>query len=258
VWRSSVEAATFEAMIGQVFRARDEVGSRALARARDLELLTARMSEELRHPLVEVGRRVIGTARTTPDPRTRKQLEVASSEIARMQSILEEYLSFSRPLASLRPEALRLRDVVDDVLGAMEGRAQAAGVALERVGDARACADPRRLTEALLNLVANAIEATPRNGRVTVELVDRRSSIEIVVRDTGKGMSADVLARLGSPFFTTRAQGTGLGVLLARSVFTRHGGSLNFESTPGRGTAAIGSLPARGEARDPVRAAGGG
>ncbi len=56
-------------------------------------------------------------------------------------------------------------------------------------------------------------------------------------------MPPEVLARLGAPFFTTRAHGTGLGVLLARTAFTRHGGSLNFESTPGHGTAAIASLP---------------
>jgi two-component system sensor histidine kinase FlrB len=69
-------------------------------------------------------------------------------------------------------------------------------------------------------------------------------------------MSPDVLARLGSAFFTTRAQGTGLGVLLARTVFTRHGGSLQFESTPGRGTAAIGSLPANLEATTGAEAGG--
>lgn len=249
VWRSSVEVETLEGMIGQVFRAREEVGSRALDRARDLELLTATMSKELKVPLGEIKRLVERSARTTPDRKTREQLDVVSSEITRMLSILEEYLSFSRPLESLRPEPVRLGDLVDEVIGAMEGRAQAAGVALERVGDAEASADPRRVTEAVLNLVANAIEATPANGRVTVEIADRRATIHIVVRDTGRGMSPEVLARLGSPFFTTRAHGTGLGVLLARSVFSRHGGSLEFESTPGRGTAAIGSLPAskRGE-----------
>jgi signal transduction histidine kinase len=257
VWRSSVEAETLEGMVGQVFRAREEVASRALVRARDLELLTARMSEELKNPLASVRQLVDRSARTTPDPRAHKYLDVVSSEITRMQSILDEYLTFSRPLESLRPEPLRLGDLVDEVLGAMEGRAAAAGVALERLGDGRASADSRRITEALLNLVANAIEATPANGRVTVEIAERDSRVEIVVRDTGKGMSAEVLARLGSPFFTTRAQGTGLGVLLARSVFTRHDGSLEYESTPGGGTAAIASLPSREAVPEPVRAADG-
>ncbi len=252
VWRSSVESRTLEAMVAEVFRAREEVGARALARARDLELLTARMAEELMHPLGEVRRLVDGAARRTSDPDAQEQLGVVSSEIARMRSILEEYVSFSRPLESLHPEPIRLGDLADEVLGAMEGRAEAAGVELARVGDARVSADPRRVTEALLNLVANAIEATPADGRVVMEIADRGPTIELVVRDTGKGMSPQVLARLGSPFFTTRAQGTGLGVLLARSVFTRHGGSLVFESSPGHGTAAIASLPRR-----PESAAGG-
>jgi signal transduction histidine kinase len=252
VWRSSAEARTVDAMIRNVFRAREEVGSRALARARDLELLTARMSEELNHPLGEVKRRVDRAAETTSDPEAREPLGLVSSELTRMRSILEEYVSFSRPLESLRPEPLRLGELADEVLGAMEGRADAAGVELQRVGDGRALADPRRVIEALLNLVANAIEATPPAGRVVVDIAERGPMIELIVRDTGKGMSPEVLARLGSPFFTTRAQGTGLGVLLARSVFTRHGGSLRFESTPGRGTAAIGLLPATPDAGDGV------
>lgn len=249
VWRTSVESRTLEAMVGHVFRAREEVGSRALARARDLELLTARMSEELMHPLGEVRRLVDGSARRAQDPDAQEQLGVVSSEIARMQSILEEYVSFSRPLESLHPEPIRLGGLADEVLGAMEGRADAAGVELERVGDAQVDADPRRVTEALLNLIANAIEATPPDGRVVVQIAERGSIVEMIVRDTGKGMSPEVLARLGSPFFTTRAQGTGLGVLLARSVIARHGGSLVFESTPGHGTAAIASFPARREAQ---------
>jgi len=63
------------------------------------------------------------------------------------------------------------------------------------------------------------------------------------VRDTGRGMSPETLARVGTPFFTTREQGTGLGVTLARSVAQQHGGSLTFESEPGRGTVATLRLP---------------
>jgi signal transduction histidine kinase len=139
----------------------------------------------------------------------------------------------------------------------MEGRADAAAVELRRFGEGRVLADRRRVTEALLNLVANAIEATPPAGRVVVEIAERGPSVQLIVRDTGKGMSPDVLARLGSAFFTTRAQGTGLGVLLARAVFTRHGGSLRYESTPGRGTAAVGWLPASLEGESGVEAGGG-
>lgn len=104
-------------------------------------------------------------------------------------------------------------------------------------------ADPRRLTEALLNLVANAIEATPPGGEVVVEVRPAGDQAEIVVRDTGRGMPADTLKRIGTPFFTTRDDGTGLGVVLARSVIAQHGGSLRYESEPGRGTRVKVTLP---------------
>lgn len=254
--QSTLVGRTIEAMIRQVFRTREEVAGRALDRAQELEMLSSKLSHELKNPLGAVKALVQLSARTAVDSETREQLAVVVSEVARMQTILEEYLSFSRPLATLRPEPLQLADLVDDVLAAVEGRAHAASVVLQRLGDARTSADRRRLTEALLNLVANSIEATPPNGRVAVEIAERQGRIEITVRDTGSGMSPEVLARLGSPFFTTRAQGTGLGVLLARNVFTQHGGALEFQSTPGHGTVAVGSLPARKlEAPDGVCAA---
>jgi len=80
---------------------------------------------------------------------------------------------------------------------------------------------------------------------------------EIVVRDSGRGMSAETLRRLGTPFFTTREDGTGLGIVLARAVVAQHGGSLRYESTPGRGTTATVKLPVHPPERygDATRAA---
>jgi signal transduction histidine kinase len=132
-------------------------------------------------------------------------------------------------------------------------------VRLSSRGDATIEADPRRIREAILNLIANAIEATPRGGEVIVEVRAVDESVQVVVRDTGHGMPQDTLRRLGTPFFTTRDEGTGLGVVLARSVVAQHGGSLRYDSEPGRGTTASITLPARQVAprcHDGSRAAG--
>jgi signal transduction histidine kinase len=140
----------------------------------------------------------------------------------------------------------------------LAARADDARVRLYSEGDATVLADPRRLKEALLNLVANAIEATPPGGEVAVEVRPAREETEIVIRDTGRGMAAETLRRIGTPFFTTRDDGTGLGVVLARSMIAQHGGSLRYESAPGKGTSVRVTLPrvATG-ARDAARAAGG-
>ncbi len=103
--------------------------------------------------------------------------------------------------------------------------------------------DGRRLEEAVLNLAANALEATPRGGSVCLEVERAGAQRVLRVRDTGKGMTQAVMEKLGTPFFTTRAEGNGLGVVLARTVITQHGGKLEFTSTPGAGTIATVLLP---------------
>lgn len=234
---------TAKQAIQQLLRARDDTASHALARAAELERISSHLSHELKNPLGAIKALVQLSARSAQDADTRVRLEVVEGEVERMQSILQGYLSFSRPLESLRPEPLRLEALADDVLAVLEARAEEAGVALRRVGEARLTGDGRRLKEALLNLVANAIEATPPGGEVTLRVGAGDGTARIAVHDTGPGMAPEVLARLGTPFFTTREQGTGLGVLLARGVFAQHGGTLEYASVPGRGTVATGTLP---------------
>ena len=75
-------------------------------------------------------------------------------------------------------------------------------------------------------------------------VIDRRDSmVEVAVRDSGRGMPPEVLEKVGTPFFTTRNEGTGLGVALARAAFVQHGGALEYSSAEGRGTTATGTLP---------------
>ena len=104
-------------------------------------------------------------------------------------------------------------------------------------------ADPRRIKEALINLIANAIEASSRGGLVEVVITHEAKRVGIAVRDAGRGMAPEVLARIGTPFFTTRDDGTGLGVVLARAAFEQHGGSLEYNSAVGEGTIVQGWLP---------------
>jgi signal transduction histidine kinase len=236
---------TAGAAIRQLLKARAETASQALARAEELERMSSHLSHELKNPLGAIKALVQLSARAEQDPEIRLRLEVVEDEVERMQAILQGYLSFSRPLEALHPEPVEVGAIADDVTAVLEARADDARVAVRRTGDARITADPRRLKEALLNLVANAIEATPPGGSVQIRIVERGDRVELSVEDTGRGMPPEVLARIGTPFFTTREKGTGLGVLLARGVFQQHGGTLEYASTPGRGTVATATLPYR-------------
>jgi signal transduction histidine kinase len=243
--------------VREASRAREELMLQAIARARDLEQLGAKLSHELRNPLSAIKTLVQLSARAATDPESRERLEVVESEIRRMQQVLEDYLSFSRPLETLRTEDLRVSVVANDVVALLSGRAADAGVSLRCHGEGRVVGDPLRLKEALLNLVVNALQASPRGGRVEVEIAEEEDAVRVRVRDTGRGMAEDVLTRIGTPFFTTREEGTGLGVALARRTMVRHGGSLEYASRPGEGTVATVTLPPAARRTDGARARGG-
>ncbi|AGI23645.1 two-component sensor [Pseudomonas sp. ATCC 13867] len=99
------------------------------------------------------------------------------------------------------------------------------------------------LVGTLLNLVENAIQAAGREVRLKVHLYARGDSLRLSISDNGPGMSAETLARLGEPFFTTRTTGTGLGLAVVKAVAKAHQGELRLRSRPGRGTCATLILP---------------
>lgn len=224
-------------------RAREEMASDALTRAQTLEQIGTKVAHELKNPLTGVKALVQLGLRSPAEAPSHERLEIVEREVTRMQEILQNYLSFTRPLQEVTPRRVELGTLVSDTLEVLSARADGARVRLYAQGEAAIEADPRRLKEALLNLVANAIEATPPGGEVDVEVRPAGDDAEIVIRDTGRGMAAETLRRIGTPFFTTRDDGTGLGVVLARSVIAQHGGSLRYESEPGHGTRVRVALP---------------
>jgi signal transduction histidine kinase len=224
---------------------REERLSLALGQVRRLQSVGAKVAHELKNPLAAVKGLVQLVARAPDGDRSRERLDVVLGEISRMEVILQEYLSFARPLEDLMPQQVDLADVAEDVAAVLAGRAEQAKVVLAVAGPpVRLRGDPRRLKEALLNLVANAIEFTPPGGRVEIEVApDAAGGGRMAVRDTGRGIAPDDLARVGTSFFTTRDTGTGLGVVLAKNVVAQHGGSFQLNSTPGHGTTVTIQLP---------------
>ena len=226
---------------------REERLSDAEAQLRRLQSVGAKVAHELKNPLASIKGLCQLVARTPESERTQERLAVVASEISRMETILNEYLSFSRPLEDIRPEPIDLAELAQDVTDVLDGRAVQAGITLSVDGTASPVhGDPRRLKEALINLVANAIEATPNGGSVALRVRNASAGgVVIEVQDSGRGITPDDLERLGTSFFTTRPNGTGLGVVLAQGVITQHGGSLGYSSTVGKGTTATITLPTR-------------
>lgn len=99
------------------------------------------------------------------------------------------------------------------------------------------------LVGALLNLIENAVQASAGAARLKVHLYTRGDSLRLCISDSGSGIDAAVLERLGEPFFTTKANGTGLGLTVVKAVARAHQGELSLRSRPGRGTCALVTLP---------------
>ncbi len=218
--------------------------SEAEEQSRRLQSVAAKVAHELKNPLACIKGLCQLIAKAPQHARTAERLAVAESEIVRMEHILAEYLTFARPLEDLRLQQIDVADVARDVVEVLDGRAATAGIALVLANaPAPLAADPRRLREALLNLMGNALEATPTGGTISLTTRSTGAGIEIEVVDTGRGIRPEDLARMGTSFFTTRPDGTGLGVVLATSAITQHGGTLRYRSEVGAGTTATIRLP---------------
>ena len=106
-------------------------------------------------------------------------------------------------------------------------------------------ADPVRLTQALLNLVINAIQAVERKGRVEVNAALADRVVCVAVSDNGPGIPPEKLASIFDPYFTTKAEGSGLGLWIAQQIVTAHGGSLQAQNGPAGGAVLTMRLPLR-------------
>jgi signal transduction histidine kinase len=221
----------------------------AASRMREVEQVGARVAHEVKNPLAAIKallQLVVkpASAASAVDERTRSRLVVALGETERVETIVRDYLAFSRPLSDLRAQPTNLLHLCIEVVDILEARAQERGVSLRATGAPLVwVVDPRRIREALLNLADNAVQATSRGGVCELSVAADGGDAVVLVRDDGPGLPPEIAKAPGTPFATTRPGGTGLGLTLARAAVEQHGGTLRFESGPGRGTLVTMTLP---------------
>jgi signal transduction histidine kinase len=184
-------------------------------------------------------------------------VELMQGEVRRLNAIVEEFLSLARPLP-LRPQPVAPAALLGEVGALVEAEAKARGVRL--VVEARAdlpvaSLDPDLMKQVLLNLVRNALEAMPEGGTLTVAASLAAERLTLAVEDTGQGIPPDLLPRVFEPYVTSKTRGTGLGLAIARRVVEAHGGRIDAESRPGRGSRVVAALPLAGPP-DPADAVG--
>jgi signal transduction histidine kinase len=177
----------------------EDVVASANARASALEAMGAKVAHEVRNPLSAIRGLVEVIAEKNGDERDRKRLGVVLGEVDRIDEILRGYLAMARPLEQLEPRPCDLGALAREVAALIETRAERAGVTLLVAGGARGRVDSRRIKEALLNLLLNAIEATPAGGQVAVAITEAGPGVVVTVEDSGAGMTPEAGAGAGHP-----------------------------------------------------------
>lgn len=220
-----------------------------LRRAEKLSTLgemAAVLAHEIRNPLGSIR----GTAEILKDdflPGSPKHefIEIQIRETERLNRVVAEFLQMARP----QPAEIQICSVEDELetmvtLMANEAKKRDVDLILQPLpAPIHIRADGEKLRQALLNIIINALQATPPAGTVTLSTATGQSACEIIVHDTGMGLDAETLNRIFDPFFTTKGEGTGLGLAITRKIIESHGGTIAVASEAGQGTTVTISLP---------------
>jgi two-component system, NtrC family, sensor histidine kinase HydH len=221
-----------------------------LRRAEKLSTLgemAAVLAHEIRNPLGSIR----GTAEILKDdyqPGDPKYefIEIQIKETERLNRVVEDFLRMARPQpADLRP--CPVQDELETIVTLVSNDARDRQIKLELqplIEPVIVRADGEKLRQAFLNIIINALQATPPGGSVIISTnVAQAALCEIRFHDTGPGIDAATLGKIFEPFFTTKPEGTGLGLSITRKIIESHGGTLHVESDPGQGTTVTVRIP---------------
>lgn len=225
--------------------------------------LAAGVAHEIRNPLSSIkGYATYLTEKLKDDKMAYATGNILIQETERLNRVMSDLLSVARP-SELRLKPVRVESVLEQAARLIAPDAEEKGVAVHlRLPPPGAFPergirlDADRLMQALLNLLVNAVQATARGGSIEISLESARGGAgagapggedhfwSISVSDTGCGMSAQTVAQLFTPYFTTKASGTGLGLVISQRIVEQHGGEIKVFSRPGKGTTFTILLPA--------------
>ena len=212
--------------------------------------LSANMAHEIRNPLASMSGAIEALGKELPPDAARGRLvEIVLRESERLNQIVGDFLEYARP-APLAPLAVNMAEILDEVLLLIEHRSLPANLKVTREYDDTLPirADPQRLRQAIWNLCLNAVQSMPDGGdmRVGARHVPGAGGgrLQIWIADTGQGIAEADLPHIFEPFYSTKPEGSGIGLALVYRVVEEHGGQIEVRSRVGEGTTLTLTLPA--------------
>jgi signal transduction histidine kinase len=239
---------------GLLVRLRDPEAQRKIGRQLQtadrlaaISRVSSGVAHEVKNPLnaillhVEVARAKLAAGQNDIDP----QMEIISREILRLDRVVKTFLDFSRPV-ELDLSNVPVMEFVGDIVELARPQADASNIRIAAAGEAEGVeirVDRDLLKQAVLNVVVNAIEAMPEGGDLRLEAVTGEDTVEIRISDTGPGIPPELREKIFRLYFTTRKEGSGIGLAMAFRIVQLHDGTIDFTSEPGQGTTFTIRLP---------------
>jgi two-component system sensor histidine kinase HydH len=165
-------------------------------------------------------------------------LEIVEQETAKLEKMVQDMLSFGRN-APLQRKEVEMSPLVKEVRNVLEEEFRNKGIRfVSRVPEEikPVSLDREKIRHALVNLLHNAIQASPKDSEVRLLVRYQQDILQLVVEDEGEGIAEENMERIFRPFFTTKSQGTGLGLAITKQIVEQHGGEIKIESASGNGT----------------------
>jgi two-component system sensor histidine kinase PilS (NtrC family) len=223
-----------------------EARMRAADRLASLGRMAANIAHEIRNPLASLSGAVEVLAGGGTFDETRDRLgQIVLKETARLNNIIREFLEYARP-APLHRESVNVAEALDEVLLLLEHRATPGTLKVVREFPPALMwnVDRQQFRQAIWNLCVNAFQAMPEGGELRVTTAVTGRNLVLRVSDSGEGIVATDLAQIFEPFFSTKADGSGLGLALVHRIVQEHGGEIDVQSRPGAGTTFTLTIPA--------------
>lgn len=202
--------------------------------------LTSGAAHEIKNPLnsIALHLEVLKTKLEGAGVETESEIDVISREITRLDRVVKSFLDFTRPIEPTMVP-MDLAKLVEDVAALVVPDAEGRRVRITTNRDESPAwirGDKDLLTQAFLNVVVNGVEAMPEGGRLEISTTSLKDGPQVIIRDHGDGIPEDIRDKIYNLYFTTKGQGSGIGLAMTFRVVQLHGGTIGFETWPGNGT----------------------
>ena len=215
-----------------------------------LEEMASTLAHEIRNPLGSIKAAAQYLKSDSESEENQAIFDVITAEIDRLNNVVSRFLTYAKP-ETIEPDTRSIGDILKRIIALITTRHLPAGIVVRRnipQDLSPVWVDGEQIMQAILNIVLNAVEAMPDGGTLTLSARDideeENPRVEVVIGDTGQGITSTAMRRIFKPFYTTKEKGTGIGLAISHKIIKAHGGTITVTSSAGHGAAFRIRIPA--------------